>query len=97
MKRTAVYTVLFARYQLLRGTICAHSSAKKLRFAPGAIWAAIIAASIGKVPLPQKGSTKILSFCQGVIRRTFSGNAKHCVGDLYTKRREILDCEGGQH
>ena len=35
---------------------------------PGAILAAIMAASIGKVPLPQKGSTRILSFFQGVKR-----------------------------
>ena len=33
---------------------------------PGAILAAIIAASIGNVPLPQNGSTKILSLFHGV-------------------------------
>ena len=32
------------------------------------MFAAIMAASIGKVPLPQKGSTRILSFFQGVKR-----------------------------
>ena len=37
-------------------------------FIPGAILAPIIAASIGKVPLPQNGSTKILSLCHGVSR-----------------------------
>ena len=35
-------------------------------FIPGAIFAAIIAASIGKVPHPQKGSTSILSLFHGV-------------------------------
>ena len=48
--------------------IWGHSSAVKLRFLPGAILAAIMAASIGKVPLPQKGSTRIRSFFQGVKR-----------------------------
>ena len=33
---------------------------------PGAIFAAIIAASIAKVPLPQNGSTRIRSFFHGV-------------------------------
>lgn len=33
---------------------------------PGAIFAAIIAASIGKVPLPQNGSTRIRSLFHGV-------------------------------
>ena len=33
---------------------------------PGAILAAIIAASIGNVPLPQNGSTNILSLFHGV-------------------------------
>ena len=33
---------------------------------PGAISAAIMAASIGKVPLPQKGSTRIRSLFHGV-------------------------------
>ena len=46
--------------------IWGHSSAVKLRFLPGAILAAIMAASIGKVPLPQKGSTRILPAFQGV-------------------------------
>ena len=33
---------------------------------PGAMFAAIMAASIGKVPLPQNGSTRIRSFLHGV-------------------------------
>ena len=41
-------------------------SAVKLLFIPGAIFAAIIAASMGKVPLPQKGSSTILLPFQGV-------------------------------
>ena len=41
-------------------------AAEKLRFLPGAILAAIMAASIGNVPLPQKGSTRILPPFQGV-------------------------------
>ena len=41
-------------------------SARKLRFMPGAILAAIMAASIGKVPLPQNGSTRIRSAFHGV-------------------------------
>ena len=56
----------FASYQHFLGTRCFHSSARKERFMPGAISAAIIAASIGKVPLPQKGSTRILSLFHGV-------------------------------
>ena len=36
------------------------------RFIPGAILAAIIAASIGKVPLPQNGSTRMRSLFHGV-------------------------------
>ena len=35
---------------------------------PGAILAAIMAASMGNVPLPQKGSTRILSRFHGVRR-----------------------------
>ena len=35
---------------------------------PGAMFAANIAASMGKVPLPQKGSNRIRSFFQGVKR-----------------------------
>ena len=42
-----------------------HFSAVKLRFIPGAIFAASIAASIGNVPLPQNGSTRIRSFFHG--------------------------------
>ena len=45
-----------------------HSSARKERFMPGAILAAIMAASMGNVPLPQKGSTRILSRFHGVRR-----------------------------
>ena len=40
--------------------------AVNLRFIPGAMFAAIMAASMGKVPLPQKGSTRIRSPFQGV-------------------------------
>ena len=43
-----------------------HFCAVNLRFIPGAILAAIIAASIGNVPLPQNGSTRILSPLHGV-------------------------------
>ena len=53
-------------YQSLRSIRFVHSSAVKSRFIPGATFAAIIAASIGKVPLPQNGSTRIRSFLQGV-------------------------------
>ena len=53
-------------YHIFFPTICGHSSAVKLRFLPGAILAAIMAASIGNVPLPQKGSTRILPPFQGV-------------------------------
>ena len=45
---------------------CSHSFARKVLFLPGAICAAIIAASIGIVPLPQKGSTRMRSPRQGV-------------------------------
>ena len=40
--------------------------ARKSRFTPGAIFAAIMAASMGNVPPPQKGSTRIRSLRQGV-------------------------------
>ena len=53
-------------YQSFFGIKFVHSSAVKERFIPGAIFAAIIAASIGNVPLPQNGSTRILSLCHGV-------------------------------
>ena len=55
-----------ASYQHFLGTKCFQSSARKERFIPGAMSAAIIAASIGKVPLPQNGSTRILSLFHGV-------------------------------
>ena len=42
------------------GTSPSHCSAVNLRWSPGAILAAIIAASMGKVPDPQKGSARIL-------------------------------------
>ena len=45
---------------------CLQSSAVKSLSMPGAIWAAIMAASMGMVPLPQKGSTNIRSPFQGV-------------------------------
>ena len=38
----------------------------KSRFIPGAMFAAIMAASMGMVPLPQKGSTSTRSPFQGV-------------------------------
>ena len=56
-----------ASYQNFLGITFFQSSARKERFIPGAMLAAIIAASIGKVPLPQKGSTRILSRFHGVI------------------------------
>ncbi len=43
-----------------------HVSDKKVLLRPGAMLAAIIADSMAKVPLPQKGSTRILSFFHGV-------------------------------
>ena len=55
-----------ASYQYFFAIRFVQDSAVKLRFIPGAIWAAIIAASIGKVPQPQNGSTKIRSPFQGV-------------------------------
>ena len=55
-----------ASYHAFFGIRLLHSSAVNDRFIPGAIFAAIIAASIGNVPLPQNGSTSILSFLQGV-------------------------------
>ena len=39
---------------------------KNSLFKPGAIFIAIMAASIANVPLPQKGSMSILSFFHGV-------------------------------
>jgi len=56
-----------ASYQNFRGMMFFQSSARKDRFMPGAILAAIMAASIGNVPLPQKGSTRIRSRFHGVI------------------------------
>ena len=53
-------------YQTFFGIIFIQDSAVKERFIPGAILAAIIADSIGNVPLPQNGSTRIRSLFQGV-------------------------------
>ena len=55
-----------ASYQHFLGIKCFHSSDRNSLFIPGAIFAAIIAASIGKVPLPQNGSTRIRSLFHGV-------------------------------
>ena len=55
-----------ASYQHFFGIRFFHSSARNSRFMPGAILAAIMAASMGKVPLPQKGSTRIRSGFHGV-------------------------------
>ena len=63
-----------ASYQSFRGIKFVHSSAVKERFIPGAILAAIIAASIGNVPLPQNGSIKILSFFHGVNKIKAAAN-----------------------
>ena len=49
----------FSRYQVFQFS-------DKRSVQPGAIPAAIIAASIGNVPLPQKDPQRILSFFQGV-------------------------------
>ena len=65
-KFTLSWASSMASYQHFLGTRCFQSSARKERFIPGAISAAIIAASIGNVPLPQKGSTRILSLFHGV-------------------------------
>ena len=56
----------FASYQHFLGIKFFQSSDRKERFIPGAILAAIIAASIGNVPLPQNGSTRIRSGFHGV-------------------------------
>ncbi len=53
-------------YHTLRSMMFVHCSAVNSRFIPGAILAAIIAASIGNVPLPQNGSTRIRSGLHGV-------------------------------
>ena len=58
---------------------------------PGAILAAIIAASIGNVPLPQKGSTKIRSFFQGVSRISAAAKVS-LMGALLTMVRYPLLC-----
>ena len=62
---------------------------------PGAISAAIIAASIGKVPLPQKGSTRILSLFHGVsmIRADARANAKMAGVDklIHFQQRAVKD------
>ena len=50
-----------ASYHNCLSIMLVHFCAVNLRFIPGAILAAIIAASIGNVPLPQNGSTRILS------------------------------------
>ena len=55
-----------ASYQHFLGIRCFQSSDRNSRFIPGAIFAAIIAASMGKVPLPQNGSTRIRSLFHGV-------------------------------
>ena len=76
-----------ASYQFLLPTICSQLSAVKLLFIPGAILLAIIAASMGKVPLPQNGSTKMRSFFQGVSNKSaaarFSAIGALAVSFLY--------------
>ena len=62
----ASFASSIALYHSFFGIILVHSSAVNSRLSPGAIFAAIIAASIGNVPLPQNGSTSIRSFFQGV-------------------------------
>ena len=62
-------------YHSFLGIIPDQLSAVKSRLSPGAIFAAIIAASIGNVPLPQKGSINILSLFQGVS--LISAAARH--------------------
>ena len=44
--------------------MASHSSLAKLRLMPGAMLRPIIAASIGMVPEPQQGSTRMRSFFQ---------------------------------
>ena len=55
-----------ASYQHLRLIRFLHSSERKERFIPGAMLAASMAASMGNVPLPQNGSTRIRSLFHGV-------------------------------
>lgn len=55
-----------ARYQYFLSIRFVQVSAVNDRFIPGAIFAAIMAASMGNVPLPQKGSTRIRSPLHGV-------------------------------
>ena len=57
-----------ASYQCFFGIRLPQFSAVNSRFIPGAMSAAIMAASITKVPLPQNGSTRIRSLFQGVSR-----------------------------
>ena len=57
---------LTASYQHRLGIRWGQFSDRNSRFIPGAMLAAIMAASMGKVPLPQNGSTRIRSRFQGV-------------------------------
>ena len=57
---------LTASYHIFFAVRFVQSSAVNDRFIPGAMLAAIIAASMGNVPLPQNGSTRILSLLHGV-------------------------------
>ena len=64
----------------LRNQVCP-ALRQEERFMPGAIFAAIIAASIGKVPLPQNGSTRIRSTFHGV-RRISAAASVSVIGAL---------------
>ena len=70
-----------ASYQHFFGIRFVQLSDRKERFMPGAILAAIIAASIGKVPLPQNGSTRIRSTFHGV-RRISAAASVSVIGAL---------------
>ena len=53
---------------------------------PGAMLAAIMAASMGKVPLPQNGSTRMRSFLHGV-RRISAAASVSVMGALLESSR----------
>ena len=76
-------------YQCFFGIRCSHCSARNSRFIPGAMFAAIMAASMGNVPDPQKGSTRMRSFFQGVSMMSALASVSE-IGAFAVSRRYPL-------